>query len=206
VFTPGTPLRKLMPAGMKVEMPKLTCVRGRQKETLVLPLGATIWRDCAEQGFLVLRYMDKRFAAFGSDTYILVDMYGRAVLRMVGDVVHVVPGAPDGFLVGVQRIPTACDGLDPGGGTDYSAHTKVLFVIRLEDRNRRYARINVRTGPDLPDGNESFGEGKDGAVPSVCIRSGVLHYEWKGVPRTFRFGEFDRCSALPLQGLVPSNP
>ncbi len=83
----GTPLRKNFPNDFKKEYPILTISHGKQTTKFKLPLGTTVWQNKSNFGFLVLKYMDKRFAAFGSDAFLFVDLTENKMFTIVTDVI-----------------------------------------------------------------------------------------------------------------------
>jgi hypothetical protein len=189
-FSRGTPLRENHPKNTKIVFPELVISNGKNEKRLSFPLGAEIWKDKKDSGCLIVKYMDKRFAAFGSDAYAFVDMDTLEVLTVVTDVIYEIDSYSDDYLIGVQRLPEHADYTDDVGDTEYEDSGRLLFIIKFDYKNRRFQRINVLSGPELPDGNQILTEeDAKNYKRKFHVNNGVLYFEKDNTVRNYPLPE-----------------
>ena len=177
----------------KFEFPELTISNGKSSKRFVFPLGTIIWKDKKEKGSIIVRYMDKRFSAFGSDAYALIDFINLDVITIVTDVIYEIESHNDEYLIGIQRIPKEVDYLDDSDDTDYNNSCQVLFVIKIDFKNRKFLRLNILTSSALPDNNQVFSQNESESIKSkFYVNDGILYYKKGDTIRRFILSDFNK--------------
>jgi hypothetical protein len=131
-FRKGSPLRKHLSEDVKIELPVFTISNGKDEKKISFPIGTEIWKDKKGFGCLIVKYMDKRFAAFGSEAYSFIDINNLEVFTVVTDVIYEIDSQSDDYLIGIQRIPKNVDYLDVFGDSEYGDSYQILFIIRFD--------------------------------------------------------------------------
>lgn len=192
-FKKGSILRLNYPKDFKFEFPELTISNGKSSKRFVFPLGTIIWKDKKEKGSIIVRYMDKRFSAFGSDAYALIDFINLDVITIVTDVIYEIESHNDEYLIGIQRIPKEVDYLDDFDDIDYNNSCQVLFVIKIDFKNRKFLRLNILTSSALPDNNQVFSQNESESIKSkFYVNDGILYYKKGDTIRRFILSDFNK--------------
>ncbi|MCP4155177.1 MAG: HEAT repeat domain-containing protein [bacterium] len=199
-YEKGSDLLKLFPKGYKIIKPVLTIFDDNQETRFEFSVGAGIVIDQSHQGYLVIKYMDRRFSAYGSHAFEMVDLERKEVFPVVTDVIYEVETGRDDLLIGVQRIAKKADlifdGTFENADNEYYESTNVLFVIKFDFEAGRYYRTNIVTGAHLPDGNLLFERGNEkGWTRLYSVKNNSLHYS------------VDQCAKITRQYPLPTkNP
>jgi hypothetical protein len=194
-FRKGSPLRKHLSEDVKIELPVFTTSNGKDEKKISFPIGTEIWKDKKGFGCLIVKYMDKRFAAFGSEAYSFIDINNLEVFTVVTDVIYEIDSQSDDYLIGIQRIPKNVDYLDVFGDSEYGDSYQILFIIRFDYIHRRYQRINILSGSTLPDSNQILSqEDLENYKNKFYVQNGILYYEKDKSKRQFLLSDFQKKS------------
>lgn len=173
---------------------RLEILRDGNPLEIVFPPGADVWRDASARGYLVVSFMDRRFAAFGSTGLDFVDLETGRRVPLLRGMVWEAPDTPPDVLVGVRRVPREAPVLTGGLDTAYADAVFELFVLSFDPSSVRWVIVPIRTALWLPDANQPY---LPGELPPLLVRveGGVLF-----VARDFERTVWDE---IRLADLVP---
>ena len=151
-FDSGSIHRPSYPSDYKIKQPVLTIHNERGESKLNFPLGAEIYKDKSDDGYLLVKFPDKRFAAFLTFGIDLVDLKRSKKIPVVRGVVYEVDSKRDDAIITVRRIPLKGE-MFVKSGINYNDNVKVLSVTKLDYSIGRFWSVDIISGAHLPDIN-----------------------------------------------------
>jgi len=113
-FERGSDLREHYREGVKIVFPKLILFKGDKKKCKIeftFPLGAYLWKDKSEQGYLLFKFMEKRFATVGTYGIDVIDLRYGLRIPVVREPLWEIETQRDDtvtFIISIFQLPFNC--------------------------------------------------------------------------------------------------
>ena len=170
IFHQGTSLKKQMPPNEEIIQPSLV-LKGSDK-SFTFALGAQIWHESADNRYVYVKYPDRRFAAFLTDSIDVIDVEKGERYNIAHNLLYCLDMIDDRTVIAVQRHPTQ----HPDAHYDESMFA--LSVITVSNSPFKRTEEVLTAGGHLPDWNRIFTEeDAQQAKRSLYLKGNTLFYQ-----------------------------